>query len=193
MSTTLYTYFRSSASYRVRIALQLKGLAHNHVPVHLLRGGGEQRSDAYAALNPSQLVQVLEHGTQTTKFVASLSSVNGDINGTMQGGVADHLRHTDTQRCCTRVEAVCFIGRNPEFQERRTRHGQKRLIDSSPRCARRVATTTVDRLIDSTTPDILFICISNRLSATTADSQYGCVASMDARACGEFGCWAETD
>ncbi len=62
MPTTLYTYFRSSAAYRVRIALQLKGLAHSHVPVHLLRNGGEQHSAAYAALNPTQLVPTLVDG-----------------------------------------------------------------------------------------------------------------------------------
>ena len=43
----LHTYFRSSASYRVRIALQLKGLPYESVPVHLVRG--EQKADAYAA------------------------------------------------------------------------------------------------------------------------------------------------
>ena len=52
---------------------------------------------------------------------------------------------------------------------------------------------TAVALTGEATTHILFICISNRLAATTADSQYGCVASMDARACGEFGCWAETD
>ena len=45
----LYTYFRSSAAYRVRIALGLKALDHDAVPVHLLRGGGEQLADAYRA------------------------------------------------------------------------------------------------------------------------------------------------
>jgi maleylpyruvate isomerase len=58
----LYTYFRSSAAYRVRIALQLKGLEHSHVPVHLLRNGGEQHSADYAALNPTQLVPTLVDG-----------------------------------------------------------------------------------------------------------------------------------
>lgn len=58
----LYTYFRSSAAYRVRIALNLKGLAHESVPVHLTRGGGEQFNAAYRELNPQALVPVLEDG-----------------------------------------------------------------------------------------------------------------------------------
>lgn len=54
----LYTYWRSSAAYRVRIALNLKGLAYEAVPVHLARG--EHRGD-YAHTNPQQLVPALEH------------------------------------------------------------------------------------------------------------------------------------
>ncbi|NVD71298.1 maleylacetoacetate isomerase [Duganella sp. BJB1802] len=56
----LYTYFRSSAAYRVRIALNLKGLAYDAVPVHLLRDGGEQLTDSYRALNPSALLPTLD-------------------------------------------------------------------------------------------------------------------------------------
>jgi maleylacetoacetate isomerase len=56
----LYGYFRSSAAYRVRIALNLKSFAVEHGPVHLLKGGGEQRSDAFRALNPQGLVPALE-------------------------------------------------------------------------------------------------------------------------------------
>ena len=41
----LYTYFRSSAAYRVRIALALKGLDYEAVPVHLLRDGNEQKAE----------------------------------------------------------------------------------------------------------------------------------------------------
>ncbi len=58
----LYSYWRSSAAYRVRIGLNLKGLAYETVPVHLVRDGGEQHSDAYRQANPQQLVPVLEHG-----------------------------------------------------------------------------------------------------------------------------------
>ena len=58
----LYSYWRSSAAYRVRIGLNLKGLAYETVPVHLLRDGGEQLSAAYARTNPQKLVPVLQHG-----------------------------------------------------------------------------------------------------------------------------------
>lgn len=58
----LYTYFRSSAAYRVRIALNLKGLPYEAMPVHLLRNGGEQRHTDYLALNPAGLVPALEDG-----------------------------------------------------------------------------------------------------------------------------------
>jgi maleylacetoacetate isomerase len=58
----LYTYFRSSAAYRVRIALNLKGIAYQGLAVHLLRGGGEQHGEAFRELNPAELVPVLEDG-----------------------------------------------------------------------------------------------------------------------------------
>lgn len=61
----LYTYWRSSAAYRVRIALELKGLAWDARPVHLVREGGEQHLDAYRALNPQQLVPTLLHDGHT--------------------------------------------------------------------------------------------------------------------------------
>jgi maleylacetoacetate isomerase len=56
----LYTFFRSSASFRVRIALNLKGIRYEQAPIHLRRGGGEQLQPAYKALNPQALVPVLE-------------------------------------------------------------------------------------------------------------------------------------
>lgn len=55
----LYSYFRSSASYRVRIALNLKGLPYETVPVHLLKNGGQQFAPEYRALNPDALVPAL--------------------------------------------------------------------------------------------------------------------------------------
>ena len=59
---TLYSYWRSSAAYRVRIGLNLKGLAYETRPVHLVRDGGEQHAEAYRALNPQELVPVLVDG-----------------------------------------------------------------------------------------------------------------------------------
>jgi maleylacetoacetate isomerase/maleylpyruvate isomerase len=60
----LYGYWRSSAAYRVRIALNLKGLAYESRPVHLVRDGGEQHQQAYRALNPQELVPCLVDGAQ---------------------------------------------------------------------------------------------------------------------------------
>jgi maleylacetoacetate isomerase len=59
---TLYSYWRSTAAYRVRIALNLKGLTYRQVPVHLLEDGGQQHAAEYRALNPQQLVPLLVDG-----------------------------------------------------------------------------------------------------------------------------------
>jgi maleylpyruvate isomerase len=56
----LYTYYRSSAAYRVRIALNLKELSYEAMPVHLLRNGGEQLQEQYRAINPSGLVPAFQ-------------------------------------------------------------------------------------------------------------------------------------
>jgi maleylpyruvate isomerase len=56
----LYSYWRSSASWRVRIGLNLKGLKYEYTAVHLLQDGGQQHSDAYRALNPMRTVPTLE-------------------------------------------------------------------------------------------------------------------------------------
>lgn len=56
---TLYTYFRSSAAYRVRIALNLKGLKADHRFIHLLKDGGQQHGETYKAINPQGVVPTL--------------------------------------------------------------------------------------------------------------------------------------
>lgn len=61
----LYGYWRSSSAYRVRIALNLKGLAYRQQPVHLVRGGGEQHRPGYREVNPLGLVPALRHGPHT--------------------------------------------------------------------------------------------------------------------------------
>lgn len=55
----LYSYFRSSASYRVRIALNVKNLPYEYVPVHLVRDGGEQLKPAYRQINQDGIVPTL--------------------------------------------------------------------------------------------------------------------------------------
>jgi len=71
MPLRLHTYWRSSAAYRVRIVLALKGLDYESVPRHLLRDGGEQRRGDYLALNPQGLVPALEHdGAVLTQSLA---------------------------------------------------------------------------------------------------------------------------
>ena len=56
----LYTYFRSSAAYRVRIALNLKGLPYEMVPIHLTKDGGHQHTPEFRAVNPQRRVPALE-------------------------------------------------------------------------------------------------------------------------------------
>jgi maleylacetoacetate isomerase/maleylpyruvate isomerase len=68
----LFSYWRSSAAYRVRIALNLKGLAYETVAVSLIAEGGQQHAAAYTALNPQKLVPtlVLDDGTALTQSLA---------------------------------------------------------------------------------------------------------------------------
>src|SRR5204862_1520154 len=61
----LYSAFRSSASYRVRIALGQKGLGYEYAPIHLTKNGGEQFGAEFRALNPQSLVPVLQDGGHT--------------------------------------------------------------------------------------------------------------------------------
>ncbi|MFZ6657168.1 maleylacetoacetate isomerase [Undibacterium sp. TJN19] len=84
----LYGYFRSSASYRVRIALNLKGLDYEQVAVHLVKNGGEQFSEAYRALNPDTLVPALQDSfdgeaatlTQSLAIIEYLDEVYPEIS-----------------------------------------------------------------------------------------------------------------
>jgi maleylacetoacetate isomerase len=68
----LYGYFRSSAAYRVRIAINLKGIDVEHVPVHLVKDGGQHRKAEYFKCNPQGLVPALEldDGTLLTQSLA---------------------------------------------------------------------------------------------------------------------------
>ena len=76
----LYSYWRSTAAYRVRIALELKGLEYELVPVHLVRDGGEQRKPAYRGLNPQGRVPLLEHdGTYISQSLAIIEYLDEEF------------------------------------------------------------------------------------------------------------------
>ncbi|MDY0882751.1 maleylacetoacetate isomerase [Dongia soli] len=69
---TLYGYFRSSAAYRVRIALNLKGLSYKQRFVHLVRDGGEQHRASYRVINPQKLVPTLMAGDRALTQSAAI-------------------------------------------------------------------------------------------------------------------------
>lgn len=82
----LYSYFRSSASYRVRIALNLKGLAYEQIPVHLVKDGGQQLTPAYRAIHADALVPALVD-----------DSGAGDLNITQSLAIIEYLDETHPQ------------------------------------------------------------------------------------------------
>ncbi|HEY9238838.1 MAG TPA: maleylacetoacetate isomerase [Burkholderiaceae bacterium] len=89
----LYNYFRSSASYRVRIALALKGLDCELVPVHLVRN--EQLADTYGAIAPARLVPLLEDGdarvSQSMAIIEYLDELHPDPS-LLPGSALDRAR-----------------------------------------------------------------------------------------------------
>ena len=79
----LYGYFRSSAAYRVRIALNLKGVPHEHVPVHMNRDGGAHNTAEYGGKNPQRLVPTLEldDGTYLRQSLAIIEYLDAVFGG----------------------------------------------------------------------------------------------------------------
>lgn len=82
MPIELYSYFRSSASFRVRIALNIKNLKYAYHPVHLINDGGEQFRKSYSELNPSHEVPTLVYGgkaiAQSVAIIDFLDSIAPD-------------------------------------------------------------------------------------------------------------------
>ena len=73
MTPKLYSFWRSSAAYRVRIALNLKGMDYEIIPLHLSKNGGEQLGEEYSKKNPNRLVPLYESGK--TKIHQSLAII----------------------------------------------------------------------------------------------------------------------
>lgn len=73
----LWSYWRSSSAYRVRIALALKGLPYEYAAVHLIKGGGEQHQADFGAVNPQRQVPVLEldDGGTTLRLIQSIAII----------------------------------------------------------------------------------------------------------------------
>lgn len=100
MSYQLYSYWRSTASWRVRLVLEIKQLDYQIVPVHLLRDGGEQHQAAYRAINPLGLVPSLR---------------DGDWQLSQSGAICDYLERRHPQpalmpedaRAAAEVRAFC--------------------------------------------------------------------------------------
>ena len=72
----LWSYWRSSCSYRVRIALNIKGLDYDSLAVHLVKGGGEQHLDEYRVLNPQALVPSFEDKQTQKSLTQSLAIIS---------------------------------------------------------------------------------------------------------------------
>ncbi len=77
----LYSYFRSSAAYRVRIALNLKGLPYEMIPIHLTKDGGHQRTPEFKTVNPQMRVPALKLSsgvvlTQSLAIIEYLDEIN---------------------------------------------------------------------------------------------------------------------
>ncbi len=76
----LYDYSRSTASYRVRIALNIKNISYEKIPVHLINNGGEQHAESYLLLNPQGLVPTLDENghvlSQSLAIIEYLEEMN---------------------------------------------------------------------------------------------------------------------
>ena len=96
----LYCYFRSSASYRVRIALHWKELPFEYIPVHLVRNGGEQHSAEFRRINPMGHVPALDHdGFLVTESVAIIDYLDS-VSPTRRMFPADPRKRATVLQIC---------------------------------------------------------------------------------------------
>jgi maleylacetoacetate isomerase len=91
----LYSYWRSSAAYRVRIGLNLKDIKHEIIPVNMLKDGGEQLADKYRQINPQALIPALIDGDITlTQSLAILEYLDEKYpqNSLIPGDIENRAR-----------------------------------------------------------------------------------------------------
>ena len=96
---TLYSYFRSSAAYRVRIAFNLKGLGFQTVPIHLQKDGGLNRKPAYRAINPLMRVPTLQAFSALGRpfAAAAVAARSGRAGAGAGAGTHRRVRHPPAQ------------------------------------------------------------------------------------------------
>merc|ERR1711920_7557 len=94
---TLYSYWRSSCSWRVRIVLNLKGLDYDYKAVHLVKDGGEQFGDAFDGINKNHRVPALKVGedvtiTQSGAIIKYLDEIHPDVPMLPKGSALEKAR-----------------------------------------------------------------------------------------------------
>lgn len=114
----LYTYFRSSASFRVRIAMKLKKLTYEYRAVHLLKDGGEQFKPGYAELNPSREVPTLVHNGHAIAQSMAIVDYLDQIHPTPRLFPDDPITRALTIQACEIVNS----GTQPFVNTRITQH-----------------------------------------------------------------------
>ncbi len=106
MAITLYNYFRSSTSYRVRLALELKKLPYTYIPVHLLKNGGEQNSEDYRKLNPAGGVPTLVHDEKViSQSFAIIEYLDEAFPQTYQLMPAEPFQKAKIRQFCENINA----------------------------------------------------------------------------------------
>ncbi len=104
----LYSYFRSSAAYRVRIALNLKGLPYEYLAVHLLKDGGQQFSADYRKVNPTALVPTLVDGDAVIGQSLAIIEYLEETHPQAPLLPADAIGRARVNAICSHVHASCL-------------------------------------------------------------------------------------
>ncbi|MFZ3229068.1 MAG: maleylacetoacetate isomerase [Pseudobdellovibrio sp.] len=102
----LYNYFRSSTSYRVRAALEIKKLSYTYKPIHLLNNGGEQNTEAYRKLNPAGGVPTLIHDDKIiAQSMAIIEYLDDAFPQTYQLFPTDVFQKAKVRQFCENINA----------------------------------------------------------------------------------------